>query len=203
MGGRYQLQTENGYSFSEVASALQKTIRRGLEEDAMFWAAEMETRFHDYLWKRLQVISIEDIGIADIQIVLYVAEMRTLYQELKKEYDKAPDKKSRSFRMVLANAVLAMCRAKKTRIGDEFNIVIYGRRENGWKLEIPDFAYDQHTSKGRRMGRGAEHFWTEGVKLSNEGKVDNPYREEAMQIRIEREKTAKKNPNQGELELSD
>jgi hypothetical protein len=49
--------SENGYPFDEVASALRKSIRRGLEEDAMFWAVEMETRFPDYLWKRLQVIS--------------------------------------------------------------------------------------------------------------------------------------------------
>ncbi len=82
-----KLQTGQGYPFDEVASAIQKSIRRGLEVDAMYWAAEMETRYPDYLWKRLQVISVEDIGIADMQTVLYVAEMRKLYQELKKEYD--------------------------------------------------------------------------------------------------------------------
>lgn len=201
--GRYQLQTEGGYSFSEVTSSLQKTIRRGLEEDAMYWAAEMETRFPDYLWKRLQVISVEDIGIADPQVVLYVAEMRKLYAELKKEYDKAPDKKSRSFRMVLANAILSMCRSRKSRIGDEFQITIYGRRDNGWHLDIPDFAYDQHTSQGRRMGRGAEHFWTEGVQLSNAGDISNPYGEEAKQLRIERDKNKGKDPNQVEFDLGE
>jgi replication-associated recombination protein RarA len=182
----FQRQTENGYPFDEVASALQKTIRRGIEEEAMFWAVEMETRFPDYLWKRLQVISVEDIGIADPQVVLYVAEMRRLYQELKKEYDKEPKKKSRSFRMVLANAILSMCRAKKSRIGDEFQIVIYGRREQGWKLDIPDYAIDMHTSRGRNMGRRAEHFWTEGVKLENEFRLKNPYREEAVKIRTKK-----------------
>lgn len=179
----YNLITEKGYSFSEVASALQKTIRRGIEEEAMYWAIEMETRFPDYLWKRMQVISIEDIGIADPQVVLYVAEMRRLYQELKKEYDKKDGKASRSFRMVLANAILAMCRAKKSRIGDEFQIAIYGRRESGWMLEIPDYAKDMHTACGKRMGRGQEHFWTDGVKLNNETKIHNPYSAEAKGIR--------------------
>jgi len=75
----FKLQTQEGYPFDEAVSALQKSIRRGLEEEAMFWAAELETRYHDYLWKRLQVISVEDIGIADPQVVLYVAEMRRLY----------------------------------------------------------------------------------------------------------------------------
>jgi replication-associated recombination protein RarA len=179
----FHRQTENGYPFDEVASALQKTIRRGIEEEAMFWAVEMETRFPDYLWKRLQVISVEDIGIADPQAVLYVAEMRRLYQELKKEYDKEPKKKSRSFRMVLANAVLAMCRAKKSRIGDEFQIVVYGRREQGWRLDIPDYALDMHTGRGRAMKRGAAHFWSEGVRLENAAGLHNPYTEEATSIR--------------------
>ena len=179
-------QTENGYPFDEVASAIQKAIRRGLEEEAMYWAVEMESKFPDYLWKRLQVISVEDIGIADPQVVLYVAEMRRLYQELKKEYDKEPKRKSRSFRMVLANAVLAMCRAKKSRIGDEFQIVIYGRKEQGWKLEIPDYALDMHTGRGRNMKRGADHFWSEGVKLDNESKVRNTYTEEAVRIRTKK-----------------
>lgn len=179
-------QTENGYPFDEVASALQKTIRRGLEEEAMYWAIEMESKFPDYLWKRLQIISVEDIGIADPQVVLYVAEMRRLYQEIKKEFDKEPGRKSRSFRMALSNAILALCRAKKTRIGDEFQIVIYGRREAGWKLEAPDYALDMHTSRGRRLKRGQEHFWSEGVKLSNERRIDNPYSEEAVQIRTKK-----------------
>jgi replication-associated recombination protein RarA len=182
----FKLQTESGYPFDEVASALQKAIRRGLEEEAMYWAAEMETRFPDYLWKRLQVISVEDIGIADMPAVLYVAEMRRLYQELKKEYDKEPKRKSRSFRMALANAILALCRAKKSRIGDEFQIVIYGRREAGWKIDIPDHALDMHTSRGRGMKRGAAHFWTEGTKLSNEARIKNPYSEEAVEIRTKK-----------------
>ncbi len=181
---KFNLQTENDYHFSEVASALQKTIRRGQEEEAMFWAAEMETKFPEYLWKRLQIISVEDIGIADPQVVLYVAEMRKIYWESKKEYDKEPEKKSRSFRMALGNAILAMCRAKKSRIGDEFQIVIYGRRAVGWKLPVPDYALDMHTGRGRSMGRGQEHFWKEGAKLSNASKeVPNPYTKEAIEIR--------------------
>jgi len=179
----FKLSTDGGFPFDEAASALQKTIRRGLEEEAMYWAVELETRYHDYLWKRLQVISIEDIGLADPQVVLYVAEMRRLYQELRKEWEKEPKKKSRSFRMALSNAILALCRAKKSRIGDEFQIAIYGRREAGWKLDVPDYALDMHTSRGRGMKRGQEHFWSEGVKLGNEGRIHNPYSEEAVKIR--------------------
>jgi replication-associated recombination protein RarA len=182
MSSRFRLITESGYCFFEVASSLQKTIRRGLEEEAMFWATELETRFPDYLWKRLQIISIEDIGIANPQVVLYVAEMRRIYQELKKEYDKKKGKGHKPFRMALSNAILAMCRAKKSRVGDEFQIVIYGRRDSGWRLDIPDYALDMHTPKGKRMGRGQKHFWEEGVILKNEKKLINPYSEEAAKV---------------------
>lgn len=183
VSGRFNLMTEGGYSFSEAVSALQKTIRRGLEEEAMFWAVEIESKFPDYLWRRLQVISIEDIGVADPGVVLYAAEMRRLYQELRKEYERKKGKASRSFRMALSNAILAMCRAKKSRIGDEFQIVIYGRREAGWKIKIPDYALDVHTARGKKMGRGHEHFWTEGTKLQNEYRLKNPYHKEAIKIR--------------------
>jgi hypothetical protein len=33
--------------------------------------------------------------------------------------------------------------------------------------EIPDYAYDKHTMKGKRLGRGANHFRKEGAKLEN------------------------------------
>ena len=33
--------TVGGYDFYEVLSALQKTIKRGLRDDALFWATEL------------------------------------------------------------------------------------------------------------------------------------------------------------------
>jgi replication-associated recombination protein RarA len=37
-----QLKTNGGYVNSEVTSAMQKSIRRGLEEEALFWATELD-----------------------------------------------------------------------------------------------------------------------------------------------------------------
>jgi hypothetical protein len=37
-----QLATEGGYLNSECTSAMQKCIRRGLEEEALFWATELD-----------------------------------------------------------------------------------------------------------------------------------------------------------------
>ncbi len=36
-----QILTKNGYDFFEVASAFQKSIRRGMEKEAMYWAIEL------------------------------------------------------------------------------------------------------------------------------------------------------------------
>ena len=35
----------------------------------------------------------------------------------------------------------------------------------GFVPVIPDWALDQHTTEGRRMGRGLDHFRSEGAKL--------------------------------------
>lgn len=39
-----QLTTLSGYLNSECTSAMQKCIRRGLEEEALFWATELDGR---------------------------------------------------------------------------------------------------------------------------------------------------------------
>lgn len=35
-------------------------------------------------------------------------------------------------------------------------------------FEVPDYAVDKHTARGKRMGRGLAHFLNEGSKLNNE-----------------------------------
>jgi len=57
--------TLGGYLTSEVTSALQKSIRRALEEEALFWATELDLAgFGANAWKRLRIIASEDIGLA-------------------------------------------------------------------------------------------------------------------------------------------
>jgi hypothetical protein len=36
------------------------------------------------------------------------------------------------------------------------------------RMEIPDHALDMHTARGRRMGRGKQHFLDEAGRLENE-----------------------------------
>jgi len=74
-----QLRTERGYALDEISSAVQKYIRRGWEEQAMWFAHEMETRFHCYLWRRLAVIACEDIGVANPLAIQVVNACRDAY----------------------------------------------------------------------------------------------------------------------------
>lgn len=172
-GSDYHLTTEGGYDLYECASALQKSIRRGLERDAMFWAAEMETRYADYLWFRLVVIANEDIGLAAPHVVVLVESLRQQYAFLK-------ERKGRSERLVLANAILALCRAKKTRLSDDFQACVYLRREfEGLRLEVPDYALDKHTRRGKMMGRSWDHWFEVGSVVANEADGMNTYKDEA------------------------
>jgi len=50
------LRTKGGYDFFEVASALQKEIKRVNEENAMDWAVELSGRYPDFTWYRLGTI---------------------------------------------------------------------------------------------------------------------------------------------------
>jgi hypothetical protein len=62
--------------------------------------------------------------------------------------------------------------------------VIYRRREfKNWRLEIPDFAHDKYTQKGRQMGRGGEHWSQEGCKLSKVSPGMNPCEAEVPPLR--------------------
>ena len=165
--------TPKGYELHEVFSALQKEIRRGKEYEAVFWATELESFYAKNpkaLWNRLRVIASEDIGLANPLASLIV-------DVLEKQYDAAVADKKDSSRLFLVHAVLYLARSPKSRIVDNLLAVVYNDEE---RLEIPDYALDMHTYKGRKMGRGYEHFFAEGAKLGNQ-ELEDPYEMEAFE----------------------
>ena len=48
--------------------------------------------------------------------------------------------------------------------------------------EIPGYALDIHPMKGKAMGRGLDHFRSEGAKLVPPPTGDDPYIEEAHRL---------------------
>jgi len=173
--GISHLPTASGYRFDEVFSSLQKSIRRADEEGAMYWAIELEEDFNPHLWNRLEVISHEDVGIVSMDVIMFVRTCKEQYMECKK-------RGSGSNRLMLSNAILALCRAEKTRLADSFNIHSY-RRLASERREIPDIAKDKHTQAGRKLGRGFDHFFTEATQLQQPNEDNwlgaDPYEESA------------------------
>jgi replication-associated recombination protein RarA len=175
MGG-FNLRTKRGYDWYEVVSSLQKEIRRGNEVNALYWAYELLPNFEFYFWSRLKVIVNEDIGIANPNLIVQVDVLSRQYFDLR-------HRGSMSCLLPLANAILLSCRSPKTRLADTFKIHVLQSIEQGTlKLEIPDYALDKHTKRGRAMKRSFNHFKTEGVKLQNAADIPDPYEESAFKL---------------------
>lgn len=181
MDQEFQLKTQSGHPFLEVVSALQKEIRRANERAAVYWAFELIPRFEGYLWKRLKVVANEDVGIAAPEIFAAI-------QALAEQYFEMRQKKDGSCTLAVTNAVLLLCRAKKTRVADHLTIITEqtkARELSGDQgpIPIPDYALDMHTLRGRQMGRGLDHFRTEGAKLvGRDESVKDPYADEAYRL---------------------
>lgn len=175
MTSRSQLFSAGGYPLDELTSALQKDIRRGNIEQAVFWAQELESRFWKYLWKRLQTISHEDIGPANPQAAMYTYTMWQQYQE-------ARDNGNVDLcAFIVINTVTALCISKKCRTADHLIWLIYCNPDA--KFEIPDYALDKHTERGRKKGRTIQHFMEVGAQISpaNEA-LDSLFKERAYAL---------------------
>jgi hypothetical protein len=57
------------YPFGEVASALQKELRRGAEREALWWGLLLYEAAAYYCWKRVLVTVGEDVGLASPETV--------------------------------------------------------------------------------------------------------------------------------------
>ncbi|HVN97092.1 MAG TPA: hypothetical protein VMT62_11730 [Syntrophorhabdaceae bacterium] len=166
--GHYQIKTKKGYDFFEVSSAFQKAIRRGDEEVALFFATELETSgYGEYAWKRMKIITSEDVGLAEPNMPANIMALYDMYCQQKKK----KDDHSGSETLFLIHAVLLLCRAKKSRLIDWAIIALLNEHPSR-HMEIPDYAYDKHNAKGRSMGRGWDHFYNEGTKLENHTPVE-------------------------------
>lgn len=166
--------TTNGYSFFEVASAFQKSIRRGLEEEALYWGTELDkSGFGEYVWKRMRIIASEDIGLAEPMFPAVIFSLYQMWVAIRKK----KDEKHGPERLFLVHGILLLVRAQKSRLVDHATIAYY--MSDLPRREIPDYALDKHTMRGRRMGRSFDHFFTEGMKLENQADLEDPYFERA------------------------
>ena len=174
----YELKTKRGYDFYEVASAMQKAIRRGDAKIAGYFGIELyESGYHKFLWARLLIISAEDcFGIITKEI-----------QALRQAFDfvhSPKDADKLKARIFVSKAIVLMALAAHSRDADHLGWFVYDQKGvNEQTIEkalqesdasregmeaIPDYAFDCHTRQGRMMGRTKAQFWpTEHMALAN------------------------------------
>ena len=181
------VRTYHGLPADQVISALQKEIRRGNVENAVLLAYEMvltSPPLEDYLWQRLMVISVEDVGFGEPLAPVLV---NALYQMVQ-TFDRAMGER----RLFAVHAVRYLCGCSKDRSSDEMiNWVMRAVASGQAGAHIPDYALDMHTAEGRARGRGPRHFWTEGTQLVPElPHRDRSYRERLLAMLDQEEQAA-------------
>jgi replication-associated recombination protein RarA len=148
----------------EVISSLQKEIRRGHTENAALLAYEMLTtspEMEAYLWHRLQVISVEDVGYGNLQAPVLIETLFQMHQRIPRP---------RGDRYLYAiHAVRVLCQSQKERGSDELlNWISRMVEEQGMLPQIPNYALDMHTRRGQEMGRDYSHFLNEASRVEPE-----------------------------------
>jgi replication-associated recombination protein RarA len=172
--------TNSGLPAMACISALQKCIRRGMERDAMEFAVELmhtSKAFHSMVCNRLEVICHEDLDtLAAPHVFPFVAASLAASRD---RYTKSIGEA----RLMVGNAIRMMCRAPKSRAGCHFGAAI-GLRSmlEGFAPEIPDYANDMHTMRGKALGRGLDHFRKEGAKLVPPPTEPDEYEDEAYRL---------------------
>ena len=175
--------TRNGIQGDLVISALQKSIRRGLSEEAVSFAYEMyitSLQFEEKLWRRLQAIAVEDVGFGDLSAPVLINALNQMRQNFPYSDGDRP--------IFFVHAIRYLAAAKKDRTSDNLKNIVKREFAHGRKPVIPDFAFDMHTEKGRGMGRDFKHFLEEGSKLENELHVEENYRERLLDLLAKIEK---------------
>jgi hypothetical protein len=191
MSNRWQT-TNRGYNFFKVVSVLQKAIRRGNARMACYWAAELyNSRFREYVWKRLLIISAEDCwGTVTQHIEALRQEVKAL-ESADKHINKSSQSNPLNVLFVLKAAYL-LATASKNRDVDNFYCLVYTpaaipenelladlEASKDLKEPIPPEALCIHTPEGKKRLRALG--WSEKQMkeqfILKETKALKPYHE--------------------------
>ena len=179
---RINLRTKSGNDFYNVASGLQKGIRRADARVAGYCGIDLfESGYYKYVWLRLLTISAEDCyGIITKEIWALKQSFDLVY---------AKNKKGRIF---ISKAIILLCSVKHNRDADHLQCLVYDKQmvsaeelqEHAERLdthadenvELPEYIYDVHTAEGRRRGKTKKAFFKdeqEGLVNRQSGLFDN------------------------------
>src|SRR5699024_4232015 len=114
-------------------SSLQKSIRRGLEEQACMFAYEMyisSPELEEKMWRRLLTISVEDIGMGDPMAAIMVNNLN----DMRKNFDYADGDRP----MYFIHAIRYLCGSEKDRSSDLLKNIVIKSFAMGRPPEVPD-----------------------------------------------------------------
>ena len=152
----------------EVASALQKAVRRGDARLAGYWTIELfESGYREYAWRRLLTISAEDCwGVI-------THEIEALYRS----WQIIDKQKKGGGRIFASKAAILLSQVAKCRDADHLTNLVYdpakvdpavleaalaeAESSRTGQEPIPDYAFDCHTMAGKRAGKTKEEFFIE------------------------------------------
>jgi replication-associated recombination protein RarA len=163
---------------SLMKSALQKYIRRGNVEKAMYWAYRLGCKSWYMVWRRLSVIAVEDS--LDPLTIHAVGELYRMFWMSRKEHQDDKELNWDEKRCIVAAAKL-LALAPKDRDADEFLEMMeiiekYGEKDEEVKRKkeelekLDEFVFDMHTKQGVQMGRGLQYWYEESSKVENASK---------------------------------
>ena len=167
-------ETRDGYSRYDVASLLQKAVRRSDEECAAWAAWELVRSGYAWnCWDRLALYAVEDLRAGD-EVVLTIDRYERLATE-------RWDTDGWKARLCAIHAALAAARATSTReatyanefferVAEERAAAHEADREPADDLPVGDLEpggefdviFDQHTYDGTKMGRDGRYFTVHG-----------------------------------------
>ena len=185
--------TIRGFNLGECISAVQKAIRRGNEPEAVTFACEIDqSGYGDMLWTRLLVITSEDVGLASPHLP---GTIRALYENYLLFKGR---KRFTTTRLFTMNAVILLTRAKKSRAVDNCIWATYGC-DKPLVSEIPDYALDQHTARGKALGRGWDFFQHESMRIENPSDTPDPYHDRFWVEKVPNKDTFRKQGTTAEI----
>ena len=171
------------YPFGEVASAMQKELRRGQLREALWWGLLLYDAAPYYAWKRILVTVCEDVGMGSPETVDRVVNLALAWRISKeKAWFVSPH--------AVTMSIMLICAApKSTAVEDLQTIQLIKIRELAAQKSrakwppIPEFARDAHTEAGKAAGKTWKDWYADRRGVC--GVPTNEFTEELWRLKRE------------------
>lgn len=144
--------TRSGHALDVALSALQKAIRRARTNEAVYFTREIvDSGFVRYFWRRMMIIASEEVS-SDPVLCGAIGQLARNAELASKSFT------GRVECIIEVQAVISLCRARKSREACDASGVAYHSVQNGFRITPSDVAVDMHTREGRSRGRNIKDF---------------------------------------------